>query len=116
MHKENISSHGDGSAWFLFGRSQGVLDVKKNKIAINSLIKDIDTIKLNEVPAGKGVYSGLYILTEFSFEKIKSILQTEDFVKYISLLKNYKSGGYYTYSSKDLEMYLNYKLSGEKYE
>ena len=116
LHKENISSHGDGSAWFLFGRSQGVLDVKKNKIAINSLIKDIDTIKLNEVPAGKGVYSGLYILTEFSFEKIKSILQTEDFVEYISLLKNYKSGGYYTYSSKDLEMYLNYKLSGEKYE
>ncbi len=27
------------------------------------------------------------------------------------MLKNYKSGGYYTYSSKDLEQYLNYKLS-----
>ena len=37
-----------------------------------------------------------------------------DQVNYVKLLKNYKSGGYYTFASKDLEQYLNYKLS-EKY-
>ena len=33
--------------------------------------------------------------------------------EYIKLLKNYKSGGYYNFSSKDLEQYLNYKLTKE---
>lgn len=34
----------------------------------------------------------------------------EAFTKYISMLKKYKSGGYYTFSSRDLEWYLNYAL------
>ena len=97
--------------WYLYGRTQALKDVYANKYAINAIIKDIDSIKLNKVPEGSGVYSGLYILTTASFDSIKSIIKTQDFIHYIQSLKNYKSGGYYTFNTKDLECYINYKLS-----
>ena len=104
----------DDKFWYLFGRTQALKDVSKVKYAINTLIKDKGSIKLECVPQGAGVYSGLYILTDIEFETIKQLIYSEDFINYIKLLKNYKSGGYYTFASKDLEQYLNYKLS-EKY-
>ncbi|MBR0502149.1 MAG: N-6 DNA methylase [Paludibacteraceae bacterium] len=104
----------DDKYWYLFGRTQAIKDVSKTKYAINTIIKDIHSIKLEIVPEGCGVYSGLYILTDIDFETIRQLIYSEDFIEYIKLLKNYKSGGYYTYASKDLEHYLNYKLT-EKY-
>ena len=100
--------------WYLFGRTQALKDVSKIKYAVNTIIKDVQSVKLEFVPQGCGVYSGLYILTAVEFEIIQEILCSEEFVAYVKLLKKYKSGGYYTYSSKDLEQYLNYKLT-EKY-
>lgn len=102
----------DSQNWHLFGRTQALSDVKKYKIAINSIIKDIESIKLNEVHSGKGVYSGLYILTDIDFSRIESILKSDEFIQYVKALKNYKSGGYYTFSSKELELYINYKIGG----
>ncbi len=99
------------SKWFLFGRSQSLKDICKNKIAINQLIKDKRSIKLNFVPAGCGVYGGLYILTDKSIAEIKSILVSDEFIDYVKALKNYKSGGYYTFSSSDLAKFLNYYLT-----
>jgi adenine-specific DNA-methyltransferase len=101
--------------WYLFGRTQALKDVSKKKYAINTILKDLKSIKLEFVPQGCGIYSGLYIITDIKFEIIKQLIYTEDFINYIKLLKNYKSGGYYTYTSKDLEQYLNLKLT-EKYE
>lgn len=115
---KNRSLEGKGS-WYGFGRSQGINDVYKKKYAINTLIRRIDDIKLSFCPPGTGVYSGLYILTEYNLEDLKSILMTEEFIKYIKILGKYKSGGYYTYSSKDLQRYLNYRFSereGHLYE
>ena len=106
--KRDIS---DDNYWYLFGRTQALKDVPKTKYAINTIIKDCQSIKLEIVPKGSGIYSGLYILTDIEFETIKQLIYSEDFIRYISLLKNYKSGGYYTFSSKDLEQYLNYKLT-----
>jgi len=111
----------EDEAWHGFGRSQGLNDVKKKKYAINSLIKDIKDIKLKLCEPGTGVYSGLYILTELGLDELRSVLFTDDFIKYIAMLGKYKSGGYYTFSSKDLSRYLNYKFSsnerkGLKYE
>ncbi len=97
--------------WYLFGRSQGINDINKDKIAINTLIKDINSIKLNKISKGCAVYGGLYILTNLSFEKVKNIIKTNEFITYIKSLKKYKSGGYYTFSSIDLKNYLNYKLN-----
>ena len=97
--------------WYLYGRTQALKDVYSTKYSINAIIKEVKTIKLIEVPVGSGVYSGLYILTEVPFDIIESAIKSEEFINYLVMLKNYKSGGYYTYSSKDLEQYLNYKIS-----
>jgi len=96
--------------WFLYGRTQALKDVYANKIAINTILKDVNSIKLNKVEKGKGVYSGLYILTDVSFLEIEKLIKSDDFINYIKALKKYKSGGYYTFNSKDLEDFLNYKL------
>ena len=48
------------------------------------------------------------------FEVIERAIKSEEFINYISALKHYKSGGYYNYSSKELEQYLNYKISQYK--
>ena len=116
-HQDKLSKSRDiedDKFWYLFGRTQALKDVSKVKYAINTLIKDKGSIKLECVPQGTGIYSGLYILTDIEFETIKQLVYSEDFINYVKLLKNYKSGGYYTFASKDLEQYLNYKLS-EKY-
>jgi adenine-specific DNA-methyltransferase len=97
--------------WYLYGRTQALKDVYTMKYSINSIIKEIKTIRLIEVPAGSGLYSGLYILTKVPYDVLESTIKSEDFINYLAMLKNYKSGGYYTYSSKDLEQYLNYKIS-----
>ncbi len=113
-HQDKLSKSRDiedDKFWYLFGRTQALKDVSKVKYAINTLIKDKGSIKLECVPQGAGIYSGLYILTDIEFETIKQLVYSEDFINYIKLLKNYKSGGYYTFASKDLEQYLNYKLS-----
>lgn len=104
-----------GSSWFLFGRTQGIKDVYKNKIAINTIIKNVNSIKLETVPSGSGVYSGLYILSNLSLDEIEKNIRNNDFLEYIKLLKNYKSGGYYTFSSSDLKKFLNYKLTKQCY-
>lgn len=96
--------------WYLFGRTQALKDVAFDKLSINTTIKDIKSLKINRVNAGEGLYSGLYILSDFDFDVIISLLRTERFINYISSLKKYKSGGYYTYNSKDLESFLNYEI------
>lgn len=113
-HKNYLMKRGkdeNSSSWFLYGRTQAIKDVSKRKVAINTIIKDVRSIKLVEVSAGKGVYSGLYILTDLSFLQLSELIVCNDFIDYIKTLKNYKSGGYYTFSSKDLELYLNYKAN-----
>jgi adenine-specific DNA-methyltransferase len=97
--------------WYLYGRAQAINDVYSNKYAIGNIIKNKNTIKLEAVPVGSGVYSGLYILTDLPYDTIAAIINTDEFTNYIAMLKNYKSGGYYTYSSKDLEQYINFKLN-----
>ncbi len=116
-HKDRLSKGRDieeDKYWYLFGRTQALRDVSQKKYAINTIIKDINSIRLEYIPEGCGIYSGLYILTDIEFDTIKQLLLSKDFISYISLLKNYKSGGYYTFSSKDLEQFLNYKLT-ERY-
>jgi len=108
LQKRDIEKNGH---WFLFGRSQGVKDVFRNKVAVNSLVKDVKSIKLNEVKAGGGIYGGLYIISQYSFKDIEDIILRDDFIEYVRILKNYKSGGYYTFSSDDLEKFLVYKIT-----
>jgi len=114
-HKKELTkkSKEANSSWYAFGRTQAIHDVPFDKISINTTIKDIASIKLNKVAAGKGIYSGLYLLTDISFQKIKNIICNQEFIEYLKLLNKCKSGGYYTFSSKDLAKYINYYLEVE---
>ena len=98
-------------AWYGFGRTQGIHDVNCCKYSINALIKTLADVKIVKCKKGVGVYGGLYIITNLSEQQLKTLLISEDFISYISMLGKYKSGGYYTFSSKDLKIYLNYKNS-----
>lgn len=104
----NITNKDD---WYLFGRTQAIKDINQTKISINTTIKDLKSIKLAKVKPNQAVYSGLYIMSEFyTFDEIYNVIYTESFLEYIYSLKKYKSGGYFTFSSKELLKYLTYSL------
>ena len=111
--KENLEKRSleNEKNWFAYGRSQAINDTYKDKISINTLIKSSSDLKIVDVKSGNGVYSGLYILSEnIDGDKIKEVLLDKEFGDYISLLGKYKNGGCYTFSSKDVKYYLDYKL------
>lgn len=117
-HRETLMARDTDSrseSWFLFGRSQGLKDVPVAKTAISSLIRDTGSVKVNPAPPGSGVYGGLYVLGPKA-RVIDAALGSEDFLAYIKVLKNYKSGGYYAFSSGDVERYLAYVLERGAYE
>ena len=111
MLKRNNEKDGN-EYWYAFGRSQAIIDTFRDKMAINSLLRTEEDFKFTNAPSGTGVYGGLYIISDtISFEEISKVLKTKEFMSYISLLGKYKSGGYYTYSSKDVKRYLDYKFA-----
>lgn len=100
--------------WYAYGRSQAINDTYKNKISISTLVRTPEDLKIIDAPSGIGVYSGLYIIgSKIDAASVKKMLLTEEFITYISLLGKYKSGGYYTFSSKDLKAFIDYKLAYE---
>lgn len=118
-NKEKLSNrsieNNQNTAWYAFGRSQAINDTYKNKIAINALLRTSNDLRIILAPEGTGVYSGLYLVgPDKDLEKIPSLLNSQEFSLYISLLSKYKSGGYYTFSSKDIKAFLNYKLAYNK--
>lgn len=120
-NKNKLEARKYDGKWYSLGRKQGISDVWKRKIAVSTVVKDSGGVKIEFVPKGTGVYSGLYIL--FSDEnnqdgswakqytRISNAIKSEDFTTYLKALKKYKNGGYYTFSAKNLEKYLNWKLS-----
>ena len=88
-------------------------DVFRKKLSVNTFARRKEDFKLIELKEGEGVYSSLYVVTDFNidFSDIKELIASDDYIEYITTLKKYKSGGYYSFSSKDLESYLNYCLT-----
>jgi len=100
--------------WWLFGRSQGIKDFWKEKLAINTLIRKTGDLKIQYLKAGQGIYSGLYILADPSqYRQISNWLCSDDFANYVSLLGKYKSGGYYAFSTSDVKRFLLYMKNKE---
>ena len=110
--KEKLMGRATTEPWYAFGRTQAINDTFKDKWAIKSIIKTTKDTKPVMAPAGTGVYGGLYILTEHP-EGLE-VLETQDFINYVMMLGKYKSGGYYTFSSKELENYLNWSYGKKK--
>jgi adenine-specific DNA-methyltransferase len=117
-HKEKLLSRSTTEPWYAFGRTQAINDTYKHKIAVSNLVRNIYDVKLVEAGPGTGVYGGLYILPKQpkpdTMNFIVNQLQNPEFITYVKLLGKYKSGGYYTFSSKELENYLNWKYGKEK--
>ncbi len=97
--------------WYAFGRSQAICDTFCDKLGISSLIHNEKDYKCMNVPAGTGIYGGLYVISKtIPLEEIEKSLRSKDFLTFVSLLGKYKSGGYYTFSSKDVKRFLDYKF------
>ena len=110
-NKDKLLGRATDEAWYAYGRTQAIKDTFKEKWAVKPTIKDLSEPIYRQVPSGDGVYGGLYILTEHP-EGLKA-LETQDFMNYVKMLGKYKSGGYYTFSSKELENYLNWSYGKE---
>lgn len=100
--------------WYLYGRTQAINDVFYNKISINNLIRDINDVKISFCNEHTGVYSGFYILSDDNYNNkttlsfIEKTLKNDNFINYVRSLGRYKNGGFYTYTTKELQKYLNY--------
>ena len=106
----------ENSAWYLYGRTQALNDVKYDKIIVNNLIRREGDIKVKVLLGQQGVYSGFYIPL-YNKDKEYAIIrfiECKEFVNYIKAVGKYKSGGYYTFSSKELEAWLNYCMEKTK--
>lgn len=99
--------------WYYYGRTQAINDVKYDKLILNNLIRDEKDLTLEYIisePQQQGVYSGLYIVCDIPLSNfIIRKLNSKEFGEYIQAVGSYKSGGYYSFSTKDVERYLNFK-------
>ena len=108
----------ENCCWYLYGRTQALNDVKHDKLIINNLIRNIDDFKITIIPEQQGVYSGFYIPLYDSYKDFKDdfidFIINEDFFTYVKAVGKYKNGGYYSFSSKELESWLNYWFTFQK--
>lgn len=106
----------ENPTWYLYGRTQALNDVKYNKVSINNLIRNEEDIKiyfLFDTVIHYGIYSGycIPIYNKVIGNKVLQVIRyylADNFVEYIKAVGKYKNGGYYTFSSKELEMWFNY--------
>lgn len=102
-------------SWWGYGRTQAINDtlygVKSGRVSLNNLIRGIEDIKLvslDHLNRMWGVYGGFYVVGDgVTKELVWSILATDEFVAYVKALGHYKSGGYYTFTSKEVEKFIN---------
>lgn len=107
--------------WYLYGRTQAIKDVNKYRVSCNNLIRDKNDVILRELPAKTAVYSGFYIIRNGMLQNRKAMkllrqqvedaLKTNLFTNYVKSIGKSKNGGYYTFSTEDLEQFLNYFYS-----
>ena len=74
-------------------------------------------LRVNQIGENVACYSGLYIIPNsyLPLSRVIKILKNhKDLLNYVKILSKYKSGGYYTFSSKDMQKYINYNLQEEK--
>lgn len=113
-HKELLCERKTEEPWYGFGRTQGLGDTMKKKYTIKQIVKNTPNFGIMEAGPGTGVYGGLYVITEPGYEKKFLAMMDQRFVNYIKLLRKYKAGGYYTFSTKDINSYMSYILKFKK--
>ncbi len=101
--------------WYEFARTQGINDVYKEKMVINNIIKNVETVKTKIISSGIIPYSGYYLLSEkYDYKFIEKLIKNIDFIEYLKILRKNKNGDYYFFSSSDLHIYISYKILQSK--
>jgi hypothetical protein len=98
-NKEVLSKKetGKNTNWWLYGRKQGVLPAYNKKLTFKTIVKrGISKVKIYLLEEDVVVYSGLFIVPKdnIQIEKLKEVLESEDFARYCSLACFDKAGGY----------------------
>ena len=100
--------------WWLYGRSQAIKDYGTwKRYSVNNLIRNKSDIKIKPLYHFYGVYSGFYITIvdkNCKYIDFEKLLSTDEFENYVKTIGKYKNGGYYTFNTKELENYINYKI------
>ena len=116
-NRDRLEKRDYDGEWYGIGRKQGLADMWRHKVSVNNIIRDKNDLKINFCVAGSIVYSGYYILLDdISEEGINGIiaitraLTDDDFMRYVKAIGKHKSGGYYTFTAKNLQKYLNWKM------
>lgn len=107
----------EGTDWFLFGRSQGLVNSNMKKIVFKHILRStVDRITPHILDKDVVVYSGCYSVVcgdKLSIDDICRIIASPDFMKYCRLKGKSMSGGYFSISSKIIK---EYGIEGTVYE
>lgn len=105
QHKEQLSRRSltGNTKWFEFGRSQGLINMNQEKIAIASVVP-FTGLRIYRLPANYYVYSGLYA-TASDLDKLEQELMSEDLLKYLIANGKPMSGDYVQIGSTLLKKY-----------
>lgn len=99
-----------GTPWYGFGRSQAIQDTHKKKFVLNTLYSKKEDVRLARCPDVAVVYGGIYILGPIKQEILEEILYSDKYIQYVKTIGKYKSDGYYTLGSKEVENFINFSL------
>ena len=113
-HQKQLSkrSLSDVRYWWSYGRTQAIRDLNHIKLSVNTLINDnIKSIKTKVITKGL-VYSGLYVVVNSikQAKEIETLICSQIFIDYVKTLGKYKSGGYWTFNSQDLNKFISFYL------
>lgn len=105
----------DPTKWWAYGRNQAISDLKQIKVTINLVIKNQASIKTTIVTNGL-VYSGLYVVAKSlaHAKAIQTLISSQLLIDYVKLLGKYKSGGYWSFNSKQLNHFISFHLDATK--
>lgn len=96
--------------WYEYGRSQGIQNMKQQKISVGNVFKD--KIIINKINEETLIYSGIFITKkencDISWEDLEIILKSKDFFNYCYENGKDMRGGYKTITANIIK---NYKLN-----
>jgi adenine-specific DNA-methyltransferase len=108
FHKEELLKRDidKNTAWYLYGRSQGVKTMFQSKIVLSNIIKEKANLQI--VDSETCVYSGIFIVGE-NLPKIAEKLQSQNFAEYIKTVGKDMQGGYKSFNTKQVKYFLDYE-------
>ena len=105
-HKEELLKRDldDRTAWYEFGRSQGIQSADKEKTVLSTLV--YDQIRFFRLPEKVCVYSGILIAAKSEhsdWQLLADTLSSPEFFHYVRLTGKDFSGGYKSVSTKQIK-------------